>query len=634
MFVVHRRVDNPILVPDKNHPWEAQATFNWCPVVDGGRVHVLYRATTLPEQMGNSRLEMSSISHAILEGYCGVSHRRQLVVPDSKWDKYGCEDPRVTYFEGKYYIFYTALSDYPFSAENIKVAVAVAKSLDKIDEKHLVTPFNAKAMALFPERIDGKVAVLVTVNTDRPPSKMAVALLDEVEDLWDEAKWNDWYAHLDDHILGVQRTDSDQVEVGAVPLKTDSGWLVVYSHIQHYYGDNRLFGVEALLLDSGDVTNIISRTAGPFMVTETIYEKLGHVPNVVFPSGALMQGEDLGIFYGAADTVGCVASLHLDHLIQSMQEKKSRQRFVQRGEANPILRPVAEHDWETKAVFNPAAVDIDGSVHILYRAMSADDTSTLGYARSDDGLQIDERLEEPIYVPRAQFETKLQAGNSGCEDPRVVRIEDRLYMTYTGYNAKDVPRVAVSSIAVDDFLARRWNWTEPEAISPNDIMDKNACIFPEKIGSRYLLFHRVIDDICADFADSLNFSQEKLDTCLQILQPRPGMWDGMKVGIAAPPLKVDAGWLLLYHGVSEKTEYRVGAALLDVKDPTVALARTASPIFEPEEKYEKEGLVPNVVFPCGAVRRGDTIFIYYGGADKVVGVATVSLARLLERLEV
>jgi beta-1,2-mannobiose phosphorylase / 1,2-beta-oligomannan phosphorylase len=124
-----------------------------------------------------------------------------------------------------------------------------------------------------------------------------------------------------------------------------------------------------------------------------------------------------------------------------------------------------------------------------------------------------------------------------------------------------------------------------------------------------------------------------LDTCLQVLQPRPGMWDGTKVGISAPPLRIKEGWLLLYHGVSEKIEYRLGAALLDKNDPTVVLARTSLPIFEPEEPYEREGIIPNVVFPCGAVIRGDTIYIYYGGADKVVGVATASLKRLVTLLK-
>jgi len=306
---------------------------------------------------------------------------------------------------------------------------------------------------------------------------------------------------------------------------------------------------------------------------------------------------------------------------------------VHRADVNPILQSRAENAWESKAVFNPAAIDLDGSVHILYRALADDDTSTVGYARSEDGLHIDERSDEPVYVPRESFEIKLRPGNSGCEDARIVQIGDRLYMTYTAYNAQDAPRVAVSSIATDDFLAKQWDWSKPEVISPSDIMDKNACILPDQVGGRYLMFHRVTEDICADYVDSLDFNTQKLDQCLQVLQPRRGMWDGQKVGISAPPLKTKEGWLMFYHGVSEQSEYRLGAILLDIDDPTVVLARTALPVFEPEESYEREGIVPNVVFPCGAVLRDDTIFIYYGGADKVVGVATASLARLMQRLQ-
>ncbi len=111
------------------------------------------------------------------------------------------------------------------------------------------------------------------------------------------------------------------------------------------------------------------------------------------------------------------------------------------------------------------------------------------------------------------------------------------------------------------------------------------------------------------------------------------MWDSKKVGIAAPPIKTDRGWLALYHGVSENNTYRVGAVLCDTKDPPKIIARTDEPLLEPDMPYEKEGQIPNVVFPCGAVLIGDTIFVYYGGADQVVGVATIKLADLLGYLK-
>jgi predicted GH43/DUF377 family glycosyl hydrolase len=128
------------------------------------------------------------------------------------------------------------------------------------------------------------------------------------------------------------------------------------------------------------------------------------------------------------------------------------------------------------------------------------------------------------------------------------------------------------------------------------------------------------------------------------MAPRNGMWDGAKVGSAAPPIKVTVksvtlnraqtsttGWLMIYHGVSRHATYRLGAALLDASG-TVVLARTADPIFEPIEKYEREGEIANVVFSCGAVVRDDTLFLYYGAADRVIGVATASLAHLIDAL--
>ena len=112
------------------------------------------------------------------------------------------------------------------------------------------------------------------------------------------------------------------------------------------------------------------------------------------------------------------------------------------------------------------------------------------------------------------------------------------------------------------------------------------------------------------------------------------MWDSLKVGISAPPIKVDKGWILLYHGVSDEDHnYRVGAVLLDSKDPTKIISRTDEPIFEPETAYEKVGQVANVVFPCGAVKIKDKIFVYYGGGDSITGVATVEVEKLLYELQ-
>jgi predicted GH43/DUF377 family glycosyl hydrolase len=114
--------------------------------------------------------------------------------------------------------------------------------------------------------------------------------------------------------------------------------------------------------------------------------------------------------------------------------------------------------------------------------------------------------------------------------------------------------------------------------------------------------------------------------------PRPGCWDSVKIGIAAPPIKTDKGWLLIYHGVSKTATYRLGAVLLDLENPSIVISRTTDTILEPLEPYEKVGVVHNAVFSCGIVQRADTLLIYYGGADTVMAVAKVSMKKLLKIL--
>ncbi|MBX4200268.1 hypothetical protein KW790_02310 [Candidatus Parcubacteria bacterium] len=630
MFTIKRSENNPLLSPRREHQWEAAATFNWCPVKDKKLVHVVYRALSEREQLEEPKIHHSIIGRATTKNGIDFTDREPFIFPEKDFEKYGCEDPRITKLGDTYYTFYTALSTYPFSAEGIKIAVALSKDLKKVTAKHLVTPFNAKAMALFPKKIKGKYAALLTIDTDRPPSNIAIALFDKIEDMWSGTYWDKWLKDKESHFINFHRATDDQVELGAPPVETKDGWLVIYSHINHYTDDRRSFGIEAVLLDKKDPQLIIGRTKGSFLVPELFYEQTGMVPNIVFPSGALIQGEDLHIYYGAADTHCARASIHLDDLLRSMQPEAHK--FVTRFAGNPIITPRKTKDWEAHGTFNPAAIELKNVIHILYRAMSQDDTSTIGHATTKDGFVISKRDDKPIYVPRADFENKYHPGNSGCEDPRIVEIDGILYMTYTAYDGS-MPRVALSSISSQDFIAGRWDkWSMPVIITPPDVPNKDACIIPEKTKMGYVFLHRINESVCADLLQSLDFKNERVEKCIEVLYPRRGMWDGNKVGISGPPIKTRAGWLLFYHGVSETGTYRVGAVLLDLNEPTVVLSRTAVPLFEPQEDYEIKGVVPKVVFPCGQVKRKDKIFIYYGGGDDIVGVATMSLSKLLKIL--
>ncbi len=342
------------------------------------------------------------------------------------------------------------------------------------------------------------------------------------------------------------------------------------------------------------------------------------------------------------------------------KRKKEAVPVLERFDGNPILEPQANHWWESKAAFNPGAIYEQGKVHIVYRAIGDSDVSVLGYACSVDGVHVDERLDGPIYVPREPFEgpglvnptvinpevTYVSAedkeeeqeyvsgggGWGGCEDPRLTRIDDRLYMAYVAFDGYNPPRVALTSIHIDDFLARNWQWKKPVLISPPGLVDKNACILPERINSKYVIFHRIFPDVLIDFVDDLDFDGKTRWLKGEFRIPvRASHWDSRKLGIGAPPIKTKDGWLTIYQGVDEGDpgRYKIGAMLLDLNDPTRVLARSGEPILEPEAWYENEGWKAGVVYPCGAVVIKDRLFVYYGGADRVTCVASAELDKLL-----
>lgn len=315
---------------------------------------------------------------------------------------------------------------------------------------------------------------------------------------------------------------------------------------------------------------------------------------------------------------------------------------------NPLLTPDDTNSWEAFCTFNPAAVYAADKVHILYRAQGHDYVSKIGYATSSDGVTIDERLDFPIYSPTQPFEgATMPLGNpgapfvsgggcGGCEDPRATIIDDRVYLTYVAYDGWNPPRIALSSIALTDFLNRDFFWEKPVLISRPGVVDKSAVIFPEKINGKYVIMHRVFPNILIDFVDDLNFTGRQYLKGEYKIGPRSQeWWDSRKVGAGAPPLKTKEGWLLIYQAVDDKdaSQYKVGAMLLDLHDPTKVLYRSSAPILEPREAYENHGFKAGVVYPCGAVILNNTLFVYYGGADSYVCVATANLDEFLTNLK-
>ncbi len=323
--------------------------------------------------------------------------------------------------------------------------------------------------------------------------------------------------------------------------------------------------------------------------------------------------------------------------------------FLNRLSHNPILKPIAKKFWESRAVFNPAALYDDGKVHIIYRAIGDSDTSVMGYATSRNGVTIDYRSSRPVYVPTQPFElpdtsfpfplTPYMSGGGGyggCEDPRIVKIGNRIYMTYVAYNGRDPPRVALTSIDASDFKNQCWNWEPAVLISPAGVVDKNACLLPEKVNGKYVMFHRIFPDILIDFLDDLNFDgKTKWLKGEYKISPRKYSWDSRKLGVGAPPIKTNDGWLTIYQAVGDDDagRYKIGAMLLDLNNPTKVLYRNDKPILSPDMNYENEGHKAGVVYPCGAVNLNGDLIVYYGGADTVVCAAKAKFDTFLTNLK-
>jgi predicted GH43/DUF377 family glycosyl hydrolase len=296
---------------------------------------------------------------------------------------------------------------------------------------------------------------------------------------------------------------------------------------------------------------------------------------------------------------------------------------MKRFQGNPILRPIPEHPWESKLVFNAAAISIENNIHILYRAMGNDGVSRFGYARTSDGFHIDERLPLPAFEPFLEIE------RNGCEDPRLTLIDDELFMAYTALAKQDhwqLYQISLTSIETDDFLNKKWNWKD-RTLPFKGIRNKDAVIFPRKIDNKYLMLHRFDPDICVAYSDEFKHWYD----IRSLVRPRHKSWDSWKVGAAGPPIELNEGWLCIYHGVNYEKVYSLGVFMLDKNDPEQVIARSKKPILKPTKDYERYGKVPNVVFSCGNVEVDGKVLIYYGGADSVLCVAAYELNELLPR---
>jgi predicted GH43/DUF377 family glycosyl hydrolase len=295
---------------------------------------------------------------------------------------------------------------------------------------------------------------------------------------------------------------------------------------------------------------------------------------------------------------------------------------------NAVLEPIKENAWESQAVFNPAAIREGEHVLMIYRAVEGDNYSTLGYAKLDRSGKILERWPQPILRREAPHEQR------GVEDPRIAKFHDRYYLVYVAYD----------SVAVRTCLASTTDFKkiEKHGIIIPDLWDKDAMFFPELVKGKLILMHRIEPNIQLAFFNGMehllkpekDYWQKYMAALDKYTAMRPQFWwEAKKIGGGAPPIPTKDGWLIIYHGVDDKLVYRAGAALLDYENPLRVIARFPDPILEPERQFEKVGDVPNVVFPTGTAIFDDELLIYYGGADKAIGMAKASLEELLHALK-
>lgn len=310
-------------------------------------------------------------------------------------------------------------------------------------------------------------------------------------------------------------------------------------------------------------------------------------------------------------------------------EKVHYKNLFKRSIHNPILTS-ADWPYPAHTVFNPGAVSVNGNILLLARVEDRRGFSHITKAISKNGETdwiIDNKptiLPEPGLYPEEKW---------GIEDPRITWLADcnKWVITYVAYSCTGP---LVSLALTSDFI----KFKKKGAIMAPE--DKNAALFPKKIGNKYMLIHRPYSE---NHRAHIWISTSKNlkhwgDNQILLKSREGGWWDSSKIGISAPPLETKMGWLILYHGVKQTATgytYRLGLALLDLENPAKILKRSDEWIFGPEAEYEKFGEVSDVVFSCGWVHnpKTDQIKMYYGGADSCICLATAQLSDLLNYLE-
>ncbi|MGQ9508102.1 MAG: family 43 glycosylhydrolase [Thermodesulfobacteriota bacterium] len=286
-------------------------------------------------------------------------------------------------------------------------------------------------------------------------------------------------------------------------------------------------------------------------------------------------------------------------------------------ENNPILKP--EGRFSSKALYNPSVIKEGDRFYLFYRGESEDGlTGSIGMAVSEDGFQFTP-FEEPVITPGESFD------RGGCEDPRIVKLEEDYYLLYVGNSQ----RYYVSNIC----LAKSKDLLHWEKIGPVLTIRKGSwssgqvkagVIVPKRIHGYYVMYFMGEKEpwktaIGVAYSKDLREWFEPLDR--PVLNPRQGYFDSQGVEPGPTPLITKEGVLLVYNGWGEDTIYKPGGVLFSEEDPTLILKRTEEPLIPFLKDYGKEFGKPNHCVAEGLVKEKGKWLLYYGAADRVCCLA-------------
>lgn len=275
---------------------------------------------------------------------------------------------------------------------------------------------------------------------------------------------------------------------------------------------------------------------------------------------------------------------------------------------DPILLPRGT-GFEAKAVFNPAAIVVNDTIFLFYRAedwtghRKWKGRSTIGLAYSLDGIHFQRRA-NPVIIPEFDYEIP-----GGCEDPRIVKIENTYYLTYTAYDGENA-RLALATSK--DFN----HWEKKGIIIPWDWC-KAGAILPQKINEQYIMYFGDKNIHIAFSDDLINWRIDEKP----VMQPREDKFDNRIVEPGPPPILVGDSIILIYNGSNKEIHYETGWAIFAKEDPRKLLSRSQEPILKISQDWERYGQVPNVIFAEGLIYFKEKWILYYGAADTYIGVA-------------